>query len=326
MHHLSSQHPVHNLFRLALAALIAFSSLLSGCVTGNAPKPQPYLREQGDFFMQAGIESYTQYNFALATEQFTQAKNFYSRFDDYLGTTNAFLNLAQVQLASGKFDAAKDNLARADLLIRQHDLKQQAIYRDMLLTTLYLSTENMAEAEKIFAEYDQILRGNLADDATMALLVNRVRMAQLTDQDFSLWVDLLAQQTNKHNNVQLNARLQRFKAWQAFVSTDATLGNQLFAAVLESYRHQANPTGLMSTRLEWAQACSQSNDWPHAAEHYEQALHLAMSNNHVNNGLLALNGLQFVYQQTGQSDKQRQVDEWMKQLKTSPAGNGDANE
>lgn len=269
--------------------------------------------------MQAGIISYAQYNYALATEQFTQAKNFYSRFDDYLGTTHALLNLVQVQLASGKFDVAMSNLNKTDLLIRHHDLTQQAIYRDMLLTTLYLATEKLTDAEKIFSNYDQMLHGNLADDATMTLLVNRVRLAQLSGQEFSLWVNLLAQQTGKHNNAELNARLQRFRAWQAFDATDATLGNQLFGAALDSYRDQANPFGLMATRLEWAQACSKLHDWTHAADHYEQALYLAMSNNQVNNGLLALNGLQFIYQQTGQSDKQQQVDEWMKQLKTSPA-------
>ncbi|MBI3187460.1 MAG: tetratricopeptide repeat protein, partial [Gammaproteobacteria bacterium] len=124
MHHSYRQHPVNNRFHFTLATFVALSLLLTGCVTGKASEPQPYLREQGDFFMQAGIESYMQYNYQLADKQFTQAKNFYSRIDDYLGTTHALLNLAQVHLASGNFNSAMEHLKKADLLIKKYNLEQ----------------------------------------------------------------------------------------------------------------------------------------------------------------------------------------------------------
>jgi tetratricopeptide (TPR) repeat protein len=321
MPHLSSHHPANNLFRYTFAALITFSILLSGCVTGKAPETLPYLREQGDFFMQAGIESYTRYNFSLANEQFIQAKNFYSRFDDYLGTTHAILNLAQVHIASGRFHIAMEYLTKADVLIQQHKLEQPAIYHDVLLTNLYLATDRLADAEAVFVSYDHLLRGEIADDTTLALLVNRVRLAQLSSKDFSVWLDLLARQADKHNSAELALRRQRFKAWQAFHAGDSGMGNQLFSAALDSYRKQANPSGLMSTQLEWAQSCEKNSNWTLATEHYQQALYLAMANNHSHNGLRALEGLRSVYQQTKALDKLPQIDEWEKQLKSIP---GDA--
>lgn len=321
MRHLFNQHQANNLFRFTLATLIGCCVLLSGCVTGKAKEPLPYLREQGDFFMQAGIESYTRYNFSLANEQFIQAKNFYSRFDDYLGTTHALLNLAQVQIASGRFNIAKEYLTKADVLIQQHKLEQPAIYHDVLLTNLYLATDKLADAEAVFIKYDSLLRGNIADDTTLALLVNRVRLAQLSDKDFSKWLDLLTQQTTRLSNAEYATRLQRFNAWQAFLVNDSLLGNQLFGTAMDTYRGQANPTGLMSTQLEWAHACSKASDWTHAIEHYEQALYLAMANKHSHNGLRALEGLRSVYQQTKALDKLPQIDEWEKQLKSIP---GDA--
>lgn len=316
MRHLYSQHPANNYLRLTLAALITCSVFLSGCVTGKAPEPLPYLREQGDFFMQAGIVSYQQYNFRLASEQFIQAKNFYNRFDDYPGTTHALLNLAQVQIASGKFEVATEYLSQADLLIRKHNLQQAAIYHDMLLTNLYLATDKLAAAESVFTTHDQLFRGDITDDTTLALLVNRVRLAQLSDQDFSIWLDLLTQQTARHGNADIMARLQRFNAWQAFLVGNSQPGNQLFGTAVESYRAQANPVGLMATQLEWAQACAKSDDWAGAAAHYDQALYLAMANKHSHHGLRALQGLRSVYQQTRALDKLPQIDEWEKQLKS----------
>ncbi|MDQ1362957.1 MAG: Tetratricopeptide repeat protein [Pseudomonadota bacterium] len=311
---------------IEFAALVAVATLLTGCVSGSASRPLPYLREQGDFFMQAGIESYNQYNFALANEQFTHAKNFYGRFDDYLGATHALLNLVQTNLAWGKPDEAASNLARADQLIQQHKLQSQAIYRDLLLSTLYLEANQSANAEKILTVHDLLMRSNTPDDTAMALLVNRVRLAQITDQDFTQWLNLFAQQNSKHNNAELAARLQRFNAWQAFLNNDSAQGNQFFETALNSYRERADPPGLMSTRLEWAQASARTNDWPQAVTHYEQALHLAMANNHVPNGLRALEGLRAAYPQAGQQQKLPQVDEWMNQLEKLSVNKGNMQE
>ena len=291
--------------------------LLAGCVTGNTEKPLPYLREQGDFFMQSGIVSYSNYNFALATDQFNLALVFYSRFDDYTGTTNALLNLGKTNLARGLYDAAMQNLEKADRLIALHPLQQQAIYRDMLLTNLYITTDRLAAAETIFTRYDLALHGELADDVWLALLINRVQLAQLSGKEFSTWRAVLAQQPNK-TTTDLSARLDRFNAWQAYLDNDPVKGEQLFNTAIELYRSHANPTGLMSTQLEWANAYSTIKKWPETSRHYEQALFLAMANNHFNNGVLALDGLRRTYQQSGQPEKLQQVDEWMKQLKSIP--------
>lgn len=321
MHHSYNLQPANNLLRLFGWVLITLGTLLSGCVTGKATDPLPYLREQGDFFMQAGIDNYRKYNFKLAIEQFNQARKFYSRFDDYLGTTHAWLNLAQVHISSGEYDAAREPLSKANILIRQHNLQQPAIYHDMLLTGLYLATDQFDEAEKIFNSHQQILQNQITDEATLALLVNRTRLAQVTDRDFIFWLELLAQQATQDGHVEFITRVQRFRAWQAILDHNTQLGNQLFATAVEFYRQQANPIGLMSTQLEWAQVSRKINDWNLAVTHYEQTLYLAMANRHSYSGLRALEGLRSVYQQTHALDKLPQIIEWEKQLRSIP---GDA--
>lgn len=316
MHRLYSLHQTRNLPAWPGLLLIALAILLSGCVSGNAPKPQPYLRDQADYFMQAGITSYTQYNFTLAADQFNQAKKFYGRFDDYIGTTHALLNLAQVNLAQGRFDAAEKSLLDASRLIEQSGLKNQAAYRDLLLTTLYLHTDKLAEASRILDNYQQTLSGSLLDETSLSLLVNRVRLAQLTNQDFSVWLSLLLKQSDNLNSPDLTPRILRFQATQAYSNHMTEEGAKLFGNAISNYRAQANPSGLMATQLEWAQTCLQDNNPAQAADHYEQALHLALSNSHVTNGLQALKGLQQIYQQTGQSEKLARIDEWTRQLES----------
>ena len=319
MHRLFNQPLINKLLSiLPYAGILASTLLQSACVTSSPPIQPPYLREQADFFMQAGITSFNQFNLQLADQQLTQAKNFYSRYEDNAGSTNALLNLAQTNMTAGNFDKAGLNLSQANLLIERYSLELQAIYRDMLLTSLYLSTNSLGDANKIFTNYNAGLTGDLNDITSLNLLINRVRLAQISGKDFTIWLELYKKQVSRQNHADLNARLQRFQAWQAFLDKDAAQGNHLFVSALNYYRELANPAGLMATHLEWAEASSSNTIPDIAIQHYEQALYLAMSNNHVHNGLLALEGLRQIYNSTGMPEKLQQIDEWTQQLKKIP--------
>ena len=319
MLHLSSHPPTNNLrFLLLRAALSAVLLIQVACVSGTPPLQPPYLREQGDFFMQAGIESFGQFNLALAEHQFTQAKNFYSRYEDYLGITNALLNLANTQLTAGNYDAANLSILQANIFIQRYQLDQHNIYRDMLLSSIYLATSNQIELEKLFATHSNLFDGDLASLAMLSLLTNRVRYAQLYADDSSSWISVYKKHITKLNDPNLNARLQRFIAWQAYLDNDEESGVQHFSDALEYYRDQANPSALMATHLEWADVSSQKQNSDRAIQQYEKALFLSMSNNHKHNGIRAIIGMQQIVKLTGNPEKLQQMNEWTQQLNALP--------
>lgn len=304
---------------MLVASLFASIIMQAACVTGSTPTKPAYLREQGDFFMQAGITSFNQYNLMLATQQFSQAKAFYSRYEDHIGITNSLLNLAQTNIASGDFDDATAHLDSARLLIERYQLAQQALVHAALLSSLQLSTGNLITAKITLNQFDTELHNADINADLLALLINRTRLAQLSVEDFSIWMALLNRYYTNHSSDALQARVQRFQGWQAMQKNDSQTGGQLFSAALNYYRAAANPNGLMSTHLEWADACSSLNLYEPAAQHYELALYTAIANHHIPNGMLALDGLRKLYSRTNETDKMRQVDDWALQLKSLPA-------
>lgn len=269
--------------------------------------------------MQAGITSFQQYNFALATQQFSRAGDFYARYDDQTATIHALFNLAQVQTLGGQYEAAAQSLGKASALIEQNNLHTLATHRDMLLSSLYLAGNKLDEAEILFANYDASLRSENNDDANLTLLVNRVRLAQLRNVQSDEWLNLFAQRISQLNNAAFTARLQRFQAWQAYRTNNVANGNELFSAALSTYRDMADAVAVMNCRQEWAESAAAVDEWKTAIEQYEKLLSLAMANHHIELGLRAIESLKIAYSHAGQNNKLPQLEIWNQELKALPA-------
>jgi hypothetical protein len=298
-----------------LLPILFFMLTLTGCV-GEAPKPQPYLREQGDFYMQEGVKSTAQYNFALAARHFEFARDFYARYDDQAATTRALLNLAQVHILSGQYDAAASSLGKASALIEHNNLSILGTHYNVLLSSLYLASAKLDQADALFSNLDASLRAGSHDDTSLVLLANRVRLAQLRNAQADEWLNLFAQRIN--NNAALTARLQRFQAWQAYQQNNAARGTELFTSALNTYRTLADAVAVMHTRQEWADAAAAQGEWNTAIEQNEKLLSLAMANHHLELGLRAIEALKLAYSKTGQTDKLPPLEQWKTELKALP--------
>ncbi len=269
--------------------------------------------------MQAGIENYQRYHYAAALSQFDKAREIYARYNDYKGVLNAELNLCKVQIAAGQYDAALQRLTQLDFLVEHNQSQQQTVYRDIMLSSVYLLKNNYDAAARVLQQYDEPMLKNAFEDKSLmaALLINRVRLAEVLNQDFNEWLTRYEQLvTTTHTDIDYKLRLYRFKAKRLHNVGNVAESDRYYTQALDGYRYMAEPVGVMSTLLEWAHAYVERGEWPSAQEKFHRAFELGLINRNERMVEQALYGMSRVYTETGQDQNKALVNDWLDLLKT----------
>ena len=298
--------------------LFTFLMGLSACAVQTEQVKKPYLQGSAEQFMQAGIENYNRYHYAAALNQFTNAREIYSRYDDSIGIANAELNLCRVQMAVGQYDEVLQRLDELSVILERNQLRQQLVYRDIILTSVYLLKNDFDSAMQVLKAYDERLVNNGIDDKPLmaGLLINRVRLADAINEEFDLWLMRFEQFVATNNSSDSKLRLYRFKASQMQNADNASESNRYYSQALDGYRQMADPTGVMSTLLEWAHAYVERSEWLPAQEKYQRALEAGLINRNQRIVEQSLRGLSRVYIETAQHEDGALINNWLDLLKS----------
>ena len=291
--------------------------LLAGCASEVKQETSPYLVRQAHISMQSGIENYNQFKFSRAHDNFVTAYELFSRYDDPVGIVNSSLNIAKTLIALGQMNDAFKLLENMDT---NYYTSLQKRYRDIMLSSIHLMLRQYQHAARVLAPYeDELLtQSTQLDEVTLALLINRTRLAQLSAHAFEKWLSVYEQQISMfRTSPEYMARLYRFKALMKTTSSNGEQADELFDSALEVYRQQANPKGIMATLADRGAFSVQINDKDGAGRYYEELLNKALLNRDAYFTHHALFNMQQLNQGT-EVEKQRTL-HWLK-LTEKPQG------
>lgn len=297
--------------------LLTFLIGLSACAVKTEQVKKPYLQESAEQFMQAGIENYNRYHYAAALNQFANAREIYARYDDSIGVANAELNLCRVQMAVGQYDEVLQRLDELSVILERNQLRQQLIYRDIILSSVYLLKNDFDSAMQMLQVYDERLMNNSIDDKSLmaGLLINRVRLADAVNKNFDSWLIRFEEFVATNNSSDYKLRLYRFKASQMQDTGNTLESNRYYSQALDAYRQMADPAGVMSTLLEWAHAYAERHEWLPAQEKYQRALETGLINRNQRIVEQSLYGLSRIYIETAQHEDEALINNWLDLLK-----------
>ena len=253
---------------------IAFSLMLSACVTSPEPRPEPYLKSEE--LLQQGISAYESDNFSEAQQKFSQALELYLSFDNNKGIALTRLNLAETALASSDFDSVKSYFQQ---------LKQQAVNNDfeaelkrkLILLEARLQFEQqqypaaLATLQPLLAELDEQKK---TDEAQLNLLAIQARLevsiAPLANSNgLSRFQSALAETEPKPD---YQALLKRILAITALKRSDYQTASSLLTEALAYYQEQANRRSIAACLEELAELEIARQHRKSAQEYLKKAL------------------------------------------------------
>jgi len=273
--------------------IIMFSVMLFACASPPPAPQQSYWEIVAEDYMHNGLEYYQRQQFRQALNQFSRALNTYQRFNDVEGELNSRINLAKTSIALDQLDAAGQQIMEARRIIAAHGMKDKSVYLDIMQVSIAIQQQQPADAAVILDGY--AMDTSLPGDVSSALLINKIRLGFLQQQDVSPLMRQLENVAGQQPKVQ--PRLWRFQAQQADEQKDYARSDDFFTRALQRYRNDADAMGVLATLKEWAAALARRQDWQAAAVRYEDMYKTAASLKRQQQIVTALQGLILVYQQ-----------------------------
>lgn len=251
--------------------------LISAC-SSTPEKPKPYWLQTANNFIGKGVQLYNQQQYSASAVEFARALNTYQRFDYVKGMADSYLNLAKSEIAQNNILRAQAYIHPLKELIEDNHFKSMSVHVDIMHSSIAINLTEYNQAVNILTKHldnNGEKKANLAESAYMALLINRVKIAIITNVDASKWVAVYeAKKTSKYF---YRARLLRFKGEIANRSNKIDMLNQYFSAALDLYRNQANPKAVLSTLKEWGVALKNNKEFKDAAKRFESVYTVSKS-------------------------------------------------
>jgi len=290
---------------------IMFSLMLFACASPPPVPQQSYWEIVAEDYMHNGLDYYQRQQFRQALNQFSRALNTYQRFNDVEGELNSRINLAKTSIALDQLDAAGQQIVEARRIIAAHGMKNKSVYLDIMQASIAIQQQQPAEAAAILDGY--AMGAGLPGDVSSALLINKIRLGLLQQQDVSPLIQQLENSAGQQPKVQ--PRLWRFQAQQADEQKDYARSDEFFTRALQRYRNDADAMGVLATLKEWAAALARRQDWQAAAVRYEDMYKTAASLKRQQQMVTALQGLVLVYQQQNNQPRVEWARQQMDKLK-----------
>jgi len=288
-----------------------FSVMLFACASPPPAPQQSYWEIVAEDYMHNGLDYYQRQQFRQALNQFSRALNTYQRFNDVEGELNGRINLAKTSIALDQLDAAGQQIMEARRIIAAHGMKDKSVYLDIMQASIAIQQQQPAEAAAILDGY--AMGAGLPGDVSSALLINKIRLGLLQQQDVSPLIQQLENSAGQQPKVQ--PRLWRFQAQQADEQKDYARSDDFFTRALQRYRNDADAMGVLAALKEWAAALARRQDWQAAGVRYEDMYKTAASLKRQQQMVAALQGLVLVYQQQNNQPRLEWAQQQMDKLK-----------
>ncbi|OQK18157.1 hypothetical protein AU255_10060 [Methyloprofundus sedimenti] len=190
--------------------------MLSACGGNTVTKSPVILDAESD--MNNGLQAFADADWSSAQSFFSRALSLYEGIDSQKGILYSHINLAEVGLSVGNYQATQLHLERAGIIAKNVEFQDYQPRITLLLAQSILQQQDYVQAEKILQallpEFNELIPVNTPDTIQLTAIASRTRIAFAQQQDESKWTQRYAQALTKSdsNSVALESRLLRFQA------------------------------------------------------------------------------------------------------------------
>lgn len=198
------------------ACLLIFSLMLSACGGNTVTKSPVLLDAESD--MNNGLQAFADADWSSAQSFFSRALLLYEGIDSQKGILYSHINLAEVGLSIGDYQATQLHLERAGMIAKNVEFQRYQPRITLLLAQNTLQQQDYVQAEKILQallpEFNELIPVNTPDTVQLTAIASRTRIAFAQQQNESKWTQRYAKALaiSGSNSVALESRLLRFQA------------------------------------------------------------------------------------------------------------------
>ncbi len=254
--------------------IIFLTLILAGCAMQQS---RPVIIEDAERLNNEGVRAFQEANWYRAKQLFSKSLLLYQGLDNQQGILLSYINLIEVALAAGDFQAAEKYLINVTEINQAEGLKRHRRRINLLFSKLAIKKKQFAKAQQFLSvllpEFDGIKPKSAPDLIQLSAIANQTRLAFEQNHEAKLWTQRY-ERALKVVDVDAGAfqgLLLRFQAKLLLRENKFQQAAQKLQQALAVYKASLIQPGIAATLSDLGQLYLEQGDWLQAKHYFARA-------------------------------------------------------